>query len=441
MDTKIKQLVEALFVAAIYGAMGELGFSLAISPGNITAVWPPSGVAVAAWLLRGRPAIAGVWLGSFLLNLYFYHRSGIAPTTGVLLAIIIAAGSTAQAAALTYVLRKTVDTQRLVSRPHDACLFIGWAALCCVIAATIGVASSGIAGLISWQRFGYTWLTWWAGDAGGILVFTPFILAWRRPPEFFKQPARVVEFGLLAVTLIALCNLLFGDSVPANEHRSLLYLVFPVLVWAAGRFGLSAVTMTIVVVELFAILGIKAGRGQFVAASTNESLLLIALFMVTLSLVGLTFACVLNEWAQLRRKLETAAERANSEVKERTAELELANKNLQIARDRAVEAANAKSAFIANISHELRTPLTGILGINELLLMEEQSVERKNLLQMMYESAKALLSVVNDILDLSKIESGKASIVREPFNITFLAQDCAKLLAPSAAAKGLAFEV
>jgi len=99
------------------------------------------------------------------------------------------------------------------------------------------------------------------------------------------------------------------------------------------------------------------------------------------------------------------------------------------ARDRALEASSLKSAFVANISHELRTPLAGILGITDMLAHSEMTEYQSGLVQTLKQSADALLVVVNDLLDLSKIEAGKVSLELAPFNLNFLVQECARLLA------------
>ena len=141
-----------------------------------------------------------------------------------------------------------------------------------------------------------------------------------------------------------------------------------------------------------------------------------------------------------QKKAQKQIQTLNEELKERINQLAESNAALQIARDQALEASNLKSAFVANISHELRTPLSGIMGMNELVLMApELSDETKSLAETVQESAIALLGVVNDILDLSKIEAGKVSLEYEPFNPKFMVQDCTNLLASAARGKGLAF--
>jgi len=108
---------------------------------------------------------------------------------------------------------------------------------------------------------------------------------------------------------------------------------------------------------------------------------------------------------------EEALQKANDEleakVRERTTELEEANTRL-------IEASQLKSQFLANMSHELRTPLNSIIGFTGIILqgiVGELNDEQKKQLNMVYESAKHLLGLINDILDLSKIEAGKIGLL------------------------------
>lgn len=132
----------------------------------------------------------------------------------------------------------------------------------------------------------------------------------------------------------------------------------------------------------------------------------------------------------------------NEQLKKRVYQLAESNAALQAARDQALEASNLKSAFVANISHELRTPLAGILGLNELMLESGNlKGDDLNIAQMVQQSAEALLTVVNDILDLSKIEAGKITLEYGPFNPVLLLQDCTRLMAPAAHEKNLGYEL
>ncbi|CEP01690.1 hypothetical protein PBRA_008632 [Plasmodiophora brassicae] len=115
--------------------------------------------------------------------------------------------------------------------------------------------------------------------------------------------------------------------------------------------------------------------------------------------------------------------------------------DVAVARDRAVEASNAKSAFVATISHELRTPLSGIIGFNDLLGATSLSGDQAALVDMIGESARMLLALVNDILDVSKLEAGKMVLESIPFRLRHVVQNCERLLHEQAERKGLHLRV
>jgi len=123
----------------------------------------------------------------------------------------------------------------------------------------------------------------------------------------------------------------------------------------------------------------------------------------------------------------------------REAKLEATNKLLAELRDRAMEATKLKSNFVANISHELRTPLSGVLGTAELLLASDLDDEPKEMALILQDSANKLSVIVNDILDLSKIEANKLRIEYVPFNVFTLIQDSIQVLQEAANRKHLIF--
>jgi two-component system sensor histidine kinase/response regulator len=126
-----------------------------------------------------------------------------------------------------------------------------------------------------------------------------------------------------------------------------------------------------------------------------------------------------------------------SAVKQAELRLQALNEQLTIARDRAEAANRAKSAFLANMSHEIRTPMNAILGLTHLMQREVRNHTDAERLAKVSEAAHHLLEVINDVLDLSKIESGKLQLEHTEFDLDGVLARCCSLVAERAAAKGL----
>ncbi len=145
----------------------------------------------------------------------------------------------------------------------------------------------------------------------------------------------------------------------------------------------------------------------------------------------------LNREISERTLIEQAMQESEEKVLQTARELEHQNLELALARDEALEAALAKSQFLATMSHEIRTPMNGVIGMADLLNSMDLTDEQDDCVQTIRGSGEALLAVINDILDFSKIEAGKLSIEHLPFNLRTVMEEVLELLKDQAATKHL----
>jgi signal transduction histidine kinase/ActR/RegA family two-component response regulator len=145
-----------------------------------------------------------------------------------------------------------------------------------------------------------------------------------------------------------------------------------------------------------------------------------------------------------RRRSEQEIARLNAEledrVRERTAQLEASNRELAQARKEAERANEAKSEFLSSMSHELRTPLNAILGFGQILASEtlqQTAAQKKEFLNHILKAGRHLLALINEILDLARIESGAVSLSLEPASIGELMLECRQLTEPMAGQRGI----
>ena len=265
---------------------------------------------------------------------------------------------------------------------------------------------------------------------GSAVVLTALVRgAWLYVSSRGRLTERAVRNGVrITVTLLAITWGVGGAlvlPVVPFETTSLLLVILA---------GLIASALTTLAADPLSIRGFLAGIALpvFVALATSDqshhlaAAIVVAVFTLGMAIVARRAHLTLVEHLRVTARLavsEEAAKRAEAVMRE--------------ARDLAERVARARSAFLANMSHEIRTPMNAVLGFVELILDTELSVEQRRALELVRSSSEALLMILNDILDYSKIEAEHLELESIPFDISKVVHATASLLAVRAREKHL----
>lgn len=300
--------VRITILAAAYSLTGIVGLSLAIPPGYATAVWPPSGIALAGLFLWGPRVWPGIAIGSFLVNVAVAMTAAEVSFSGIsaIVAASIAAGSTVQALACTGALRRFSGLEQLFESGSAMLLFTGIVTVASLIASSWGVASLNVAGIVPADRFLDTWQTWWLGDLIGMVVFAPVFLTWRQSLQIGSKPRRLAEV-IASFTLLALSAAVVFASPPPTQGgaSALTFLPLPCLVWIAFRFRPIGVALGVCLLSAIAIAATANGSGPFGGAKTSDSLLSLQAFIGLTTVMALTLAAAVTGRRQSEKALRS----------------------------------------------------------------------------------------------------------------------------------------
>jgi len=289
----LRTLLAILALAGGYFCTGKLGLSLAYVHESASAVWPPTGIALAALLLWGWRLWPGIFLGAFLVNIT--TQGSLATTLG------IATGNTLEALLAAWGINRFANGARAFERARNTFKFVLIAAvLSTVVSATFGVTSLTLTGFAEWNRYPAIWLTWWLGDAVADLIVAPFLLILMTEPYPELKPKRVVEAAALLFSMILPGYLIFLRGTAFSAE----YIVVLPLLWAAFRFGQRGAVTSALIVAVIAVVGTLHGVGPFVHPDPNASLLHLQAFMGTIAIAALVLASVVSEAKRAEQRLQ-----------------------------------------------------------------------------------------------------------------------------------------
>jgi serine phosphatase RsbU (regulator of sigma subunit)/integral membrane sensor domain MASE1/anti-sigma regulatory factor (Ser/Thr protein kinase) len=301
-----RYLAALVLVGVAYYVGARVGLTLSLVERNVTPLWPPTGIAVVAFLLGGRAMWPGVFVAALAVNLPI--------SEGPLPAAITAVGNTL-APLVAAVLLGRVGFRRQLDRRRDALAIVFLGALAStLLSATIGAATLVLSGAIGSDQLPTAVAVWWTGDAMGVLTVAPFLLSlplFRDPPRW--PPARWLE----AVTILVLAAL--TTTWAARSDLGLLYLVIPIVGWASWRLQLRGAAPVALVVSLIATWFAARGEGLIASESLFEQMFTLQTFNACVALTSFFLAAMVTEQrseAQEQLSQEEARARREHEIAE-----------------------------------------------------------------------------------------------------------------------------
>jgi diguanylate cyclase (GGDEF)-like protein len=294
LDHRVKYVAQLAIVAAAYFGAAKAGLGLAFANQSVTAVWPPTGLALAAlwiWGYRMWPAVAR---GAFLANI-----TTAGPVTSVL---GITTGNTLEALVGVFLLRLTGFKPSL-ERVRDVLSLVFCAGiLSTTVSATVGVISLASADLVPHGQTLQTLRVWWSGDLGGDLVVASALLVLASRPHLERRPWMWAEGAALLAALVALTTVAFASDA------SFFYIAFPIVSWIALRFRQVGTVVAGLITSAIAIWFTARGQGPFTGGSQDAELLRSQTFVGIVTITGLLTAALVTGRRRAEQQLRHLAE-------------------------------------------------------------------------------------------------------------------------------------
>jgi len=364
-----RYLVRLVALAIAYWAAAELSLNLALVNGQVTPIWPPTGIALVTFLILGRRMWPAVALAAFAVNL------PIGPSPAG--AALIAAGNTLAPLTASELLRRA-GLHLELDRIRDALyvIFLG-ALLGMTISATIGSSVLTLSGAVPMDRFATTWAVWWAGDAMGVLLVAPMLLSFLP----IQSVRRLGWRGSAELTAL-LAGVGIATFLLFQNPFRLEYLVLPLIAIAAWRFRLRGAAPAALIASLIAVWTAVNSEGPFASETLLEKMITLQAFNVSVS--GASF--LLAAYADARQQREEMTRRYQA----------------------ATLAITAKTDAIDVAAHELGPPLailTSYLAILYEGKLGPPPTKWLRILRVMADKAWQIDRIISDLVDAARIEA------------------------------------
>ncbi len=371
--------------------------------GGVIVLWPADGLIVGLmlaphakrpwWVMAG--GLAGVMLAFIVVN----RQMTLGWTLVCLMSVTIP---------LVYLAVKRIIGQRSIA---DARVLMPFMAICMVIGAPASILRAWLIARIWGYPFIDFALTTTTATFVGYAVVMPLLLLMTQPRERTSADlrAKLTMWGVVGLYTVVMTASFMETHYPTG------YLVPLALILIAHAVDFTGIAVVILVTSLVSVALTFHGYGPISHFPSNlkTKVLMTQAYLAIIVCMTLPFSAIMTDRNRLKRSLVSALEEAKA-------------------------ASHAKSTFLATISHEIRTPLNGVLGMAQVMAMGELNPVQRERLAVVRSSGESLLSLLNDVLDLSKIEAGKLTLEMIDYDLVKVIDTVAAQNQALAANKGLA---
>ena len=312
-------------LALAYFVTAQIGLSLSVLEHSVTVFWPPSGIALAALLLYGYRLWPGVFFGALCAN--WVSSWSFLPVFGM------ATGATLEALLGAYLLNHHARFSVSLIEARDIFrLFWRGGIVSTLVSAVIGALCLVWAGGIQWGLYGQTMLSWWMGDALGVVLFTPIVISFLSHRSLSWTPELRKQAWLMFGMLLVMCALIFTDlSKELFGRQFRLFMLVPMMVWAALGFNSRVVGLVLLIISFASLFSVASGHGFFDIKLLSTVFELWG-FLLILGILGVTLSAVnfqrKRDLANLARS-ELNLKRAQHVSKVGSWELDIARNKLE----------------------------------------------------------------------------------------------------------------
>ncbi|NQV42988.1 MAG: MASE1 domain-containing protein [Candidatus Marinimicrobia bacterium] len=392
-EMRIPLLVYLALIAGAYFASVRLGLLFAVQPEGIASIWPPSGVALSALLLSDRRK----WILILLVILTVNVAGNLTGGNSLVVSLGFGLVNALEGGLIAVVITRVLGYQITFSRAFEVVVFFGIVAVSNAFTALFGAA---VPVLAFGAPFFDTWVVWWISDALGMILITPFILTMATNPSLISTMRSYKAYVERIVLLSAIVLVTWFLSSGTSHSLINFYLIFPLLMWSAFRFGPRGTASTLLLFTFVALGMIVYANSWFgiTLVSVKESLLSMQILVFIAALSSMTLAAVVTK----RKQAEAALAQSDS----------------------------LRELLLDIITHDLKNPAGVIYALSE---TARKKMPENEFLEAIYTSSGRLIEVLTQTTLLSQAAFGE-TIPKESLSLNTLLKETVDDLASALSA-------